>query len=163
MLEKILSLGIKDYYKAEKDGNKIIIGVWNHFDKKTIAEIEEGLQVADISEYLKPKYSLNSICAEPLGNLFDLQIYKFGSILESKNYNLFEYDYLIKGNIKPLKSLLNACICKDREGSYFYIAVEPFSSGVSKKDIEEIERYITLNYREIEEKLNMNYSHIEIY
>jgi len=88
-----------------------------------------------------------------------------GSVLESQNYNLYEYEKLIQGVAEPPKALKSACICKDREGSYFYMALEPndSESALTRDNVKIIESHISMLYKEIEKILGMNYSHTERY
>ena len=162
-MKLLLKTNTKNYYEAEKEGQKIIVGVWNYDEARTTEELKTGLKAADIPSYLKPKYTIKTLCNEPLGNLFDLSIYKHWSELSSKNYNLFEYDYFIKGNKKANKSLKSACICQNSNENYFYIAIEPYDSEVTKEDLKVINSYVNTYVKEIEILLNKNYSHTEIY
>lgn len=162
-MKLLLETRSKNYYEAERNGNKLILGVLNFGETKTINQLSNGFEIADIPGYLKDKYSIESICKEPLGNLFDLNIYSFGSELQPKNYNLFEYEYFIKGNKEANKSLKSACICSNSGKDYFYIAVEPYESDLTREDIKIIESYVNTHIKELETLLNMNYSHTEIY
>ena len=92
-------------------------------------------------------------------------MYSFRNNLEPLNYNLFEYEKFIQGIAEPPKALKSACICRDREGSYFYIACEPADeeSALTRDNIKIIENHIGMLTDEIEKLLGMNYSHTEIY
>ena len=162
MLKLVLKTNTKDYYVGEREGKKFIVGNFKYGNSKykSVDQLTEEFENAELETYLKDRYDLFEMADKPLGNLFDLV--KFSKpILRPLNYNLFEYDFFIKGNKEPLQGLKHACICED-EG-YFYIAVEPYDSPITKKDRQDIYAYVNKYSKEIEELLGMNFSHIEEY
>ena len=162
MLKLVLKTNVKDYYTGEREGKKFIVGNFKYGDSKnkTIEQLTEEFENAELETYLKDRYNLFEMADEPLGNLFDIKNFS-KPILIPLNYNLFEYDFFIRGNKEPLQGLKHACICEG-EG-YFYIAVEPYDSAITKKDRQDIYAYVNKYSKEIEELLGMNFSHIEEY
>lgn len=168
MIKELFKDNYKRYFQAEKFGKKIIFTVyeWDQDDIKPIEQINELFNNADIESYLKEKYTLESILNEDsLSNLFNLDIQSYDTTLAPKNYNLYEYEKLIQGIAEPPKALKSACICRDREGQYFYIACEPADSesALTRDNVKIIESHVSALVEDIEKKLNMNYSHTEIY
>ena len=164
MLKLVLKTNTKDYYTGERDGKKFIIGNFKYGDSKnkTIEQLTEEFENAELETYLKDRYDLFEMADKPLGNLFDIENFS-KPILKPLNYNLFEYDFFIRGNKEPSQGLKHACICEDRDEGYFYIAVEPYDSAITKKDRQDIYAYVNKYSKEIEELLGMNFSHIEEY
>lgn len=165
-MELILKTNTKNYFKTVVEGVTVILGshiFWG--EEKTLEQVKEAFKTADIAGYLKPQYNFKDMIKEPLGNLFDIQIYKFGNNLDAKNYNLWEYEIFIKGNKEAPAALKSACICKDNKSNYFYIACEPYDSesALTRENIKTIESYVNSNVKDIEKLLNCNYSHTEIY
>lgn len=164
MLKLVLKTNVKDYYIGEREGKKFIVGNFKYGDSKnkTIEQLTEEFENAELETYLKDKYDLFEMAGKPLGNLFDLENFS-KPVLKPLNFNLFEYDFFIRGNKEPLQGLKHACICEDRDGDYFYIAVEPYDSAITKKDRQDIYAYVNKYSKEIEKLLKMNFSHIEEY
>ena len=162
MLKLVLKTNTKDYYTGEREGKKFIVGNFKFGDSKnkTIDQLTEEFENAELETYLKDRYDLFEMAEKPLGNLFDIENFS-KPILKPLNYNLFEYDFFIKRNKEPLQGLKHACICED-EG-YFYIAVEPYDSNINKKDRQDIYVYVNKYSKEIEKLLGKNFSHIEEY
>ena len=164
MLKLVLKTNTKDYYTGEREGKKFIVGNFKYGDNKnkTIEQLTEEFENAELETYLKDRYDLFEMAEKPLGNLFDIENFS-KPILKPLNFNLFEYDFFIRGNKEPLQGLKHACICEDRDGGYFYIAVEPYDSAITKEDRQNIYAYVNKYSKEIEELLGMNFSHIEEY
>lgn len=165
MIKELLRVGDSRYFEGEREGEKIFFEVFEYCNTYTLEEIEKAFKNADIPGYLKGKYTLKSILLEPLGNLFKLDIYKWGNTLNPKNFNLFEYEMFIKGNNDPHPSLKSACICKGREESYFYIALEEYdhTSCLNKENKTCIRNYLLFNTKAIEKILGYHCSHVEEY
>lgn len=165
MIKELFKDGNNRYFEGEKEGKKVFFKVFEYVKDYTFEEIEKAFNESDLVDYVKERYSMSEILKESLNNLFSLQIYSFGQWLEPQNFNLYEYDKLIKGNQSPLNALKSACICKDREGEYFYIACEPYdaSSALTKNNINIIHEYVNDHVKEFEDILKFNYSHTEIY
>ena len=164
MLKLVLKTNTKDYYIGEREGKKFIVGNFKYGNSKykTIEQLTEEFENAELETYLKDRYNLFEMADKPLGNLFDIKNFS-KPILIPLNYNLFEYDFFIRGNKEPAQGLKHACICEDRDGNYFYIAVEPYDSAITKKDRQNIYTYVNKYSKEIEELLVNNFSHIEEY
>lgn len=164
MLKLVLKTNIKDYYIGEREGKKFIIGNFKFGDNKnkSVEQLTEEFENAELESYLKDRYDLLEMVEKPLGNLFDLENF-FKPVLKPLNFNLFEYDFFIRGNKEPAHGLKHACICEDRDGGYFYIAVEPYDLPITKKDRQDIYTYVNKHSKEIEELLKMDFSHIEEY
>lgn len=164
MLKLVLKTNTKDYYIGERKGKKFIVGNHKYGDNKckSVEQLTEEFENAELESYLKDRYDLFEMADKPLGNLFDLENF-FKPVLKPLNYNLFEYDFFVRGNKEPLQGLKHACICEDRDGNYFYIAVEPYDSAITKKDRQDIYTYVDKHSKEIEKLLGMNFSHIEEY
>ena len=164
MLKLVLKTNTKDYYVGEREGKKFIVGNFKYGNSKykSVDQLTEEFENAELETYLKDRYDLPEMAEKPLGNLFDIENFS-KPILKPLNFNLFEYDFFIRGNKEPLQGLKHACICEDRDGGYFYIAVEPYDSAITKKDRQDIYAYVNKYSKEIEELLGKNFSHIEEY
>lgn len=164
MIKLILNDGYKKYYEGEKEGKKILFCVYDFSNNHTLEKINKSFEAAQLENYIAEHHSLKEITSEPL-NLLELNIYSFGSTFTVLNYNLYEYEKFINGVASPEKALKSACICRDRDGGYFYIACEENDeeSRLTKNNISIIEKKVSELYKGIEKLLNMNYSHTEIY
>ena len=164
MLKLVLKTNTKDYYVGEREGKKFIVGNFKYGNSKykSVDQLTEEFENAELETYLKDRYDLFEMAEKPLENLFDIENI-FKPILKALNYNLFEYDFFIKGNKEPIQGLKHACICEDIDGGYFYIAAEPYDSPITKEDRQNIYAYVNKHSKEIEKLLGMNFSHIEEY
>ena len=169
MIKELLKEGYKRYFEGEKLGKKIIFSVyeWDKEDIKSIEEIEKAFNEADLPQWVREEIETleQRLNRDPLNNLFALKMYSFRNDLEAQNYNLYEYEKFIQGVAQPPKALKSACICRDRESSYFYIACEPYDeeSALTRDNIKIIENHVGMLVNEIEKLLGKNYSHTEIY
>lgn len=169
MIKELLKDGYKRYFEGEKFGKKIIFSVseWDQEDIKPIEEIEKAFNDADLPQWVREEIETleQRLNRDSLSNLFSLRMYSFRNDLEAQNYNLYEYEKFIQGVAEPPKALKSACICKDRESSYYYIACEPADSesALTRGNVTIIEKHISMLTDEIEKVLGMNYSHTEIY
>lgn len=164
MIKLILNDGNKKYYEGEKEGKKILFCVYDFNNNHTLEKINEAFRSAQLENYISEHHSLEEITSEPL-NLLQLNIYNFGSTFTVLNYNLYEYEKFINKIEAPEKALKSACICRDRDAGYFYIACEEHDneSRLTKKNISIIEKKVNELVPSIQGLLNMNYSHTEIY
>ena len=164
MIKLILNDGNKKYFEGEKEGKKFIFCIYEFFKTHTLEQINKAFEDAKLESYILERHSFEEITNEPL-NLLQLNIYNFGSTFTVLNYNLYEYEKFINKIGSPEKALKSACICKDREGSYFYIACEENDeeSRLTKNNISIIEKKVRELIKPIEKLLNMNYSHTETY
>ena len=169
MIKELFKDNYKRYFEGEKLGKKIIFSVneWDQEYTKPIKEIEKAFNEADLPQWVREEIETleQKLNRDSLSNLFSLNMYSFRNELESNNYNLYEYEKFIQGVVEPPKALKSACICRDRNSDYYYIACEPYDSesALTRDNVKIIESHISMLYREIEKLLNMNYSHTERY
>lgn len=160
MIKLVLKTNSRDYFEGYREGKKFIFSKFKFGEEKSIEEINSWFEVAELPGYLKDKYNLIKMVDMPLDNIFEIE--NFGKpILNPMNYNLFEYDFFINGNKNPDNCLKSACICKD--DNYFYIAIEPYDSPVTREDRRKIDKFVNENIKEIKKILKMDFSHTEEY
>ena len=93
-------------------------------------EVKEKFDKSDFSsEFRKRNSNIAEALQKPLNNLFQLDFYR--NELTHMNFNLWEYETLIKGK-KRVNRLLKACCVQIVEYG-FYLAVEPYDVGIGKK------------------------------
>lgn len=165
MIKELFRVNDKRYFTGEKEGKEVIFAVFEFLNTYTLEEIEKAFNDADLVSYVKERYTLKEVLSEPLNNLFQLDIYKFGQWLTPVNYNLYEFERLIQGNEKAKDSLKSACICKGRGENYFYIALEEYdcTSRLTRENREYIDKYLYFKTELLEKILNCNCSHVESY
>jgi peptide subunit release factor RF-3 len=164
MIKELLKSGSHTYYSGVKEEKEIIFSIWHFGEEKSITEIEEGLKVATLPDYYP--VTLSEILEKPLP-LFQLNIYSFGSTLESRNMSLYEYERLIKNNQVAEKALKMAFIQNNNDSVCFYVACESFDneSMVNRKNMDVVRSYLynRNGITELEKVINKEFSHVEAY
>lgn len=160
MVELVNKQNNVSYYRGIKECQEIFIEVW-HFGKNfSMNEVKEKFDKSDFSSgFRKRNSNIAEALQKPLNNLFQLKFYN--DELTHINFNLWEYETLIKGK-KRVNRLLKACCVQIVEYG-FYLAVEPYDVGIGKKELEVIEKYVYSHIKELEELLKLDYLYMEVY
>ena len=167
---KLLNVeGSQKVFEGEKLGKKVIIKVYDRENKYTTEQIEKALEISDLENWLKERYTLESILNEnELNNIFELDmLFIDNPMLKPLNYSLYEYLVYFKKEDKNKvpKVLKSAYISIDRECNFYYIAGENYDneSIITNNNEGQIYKYANILQKEIEKLLGMTFSHVEIY